>query len=340
MIVISSLYVKWRLYRLNLLRRSLLHGIHDINHIKFHKSIDKSTWKIWLDLMICHFRYDANLLDYISFGFYSLPHYTRNTFVTTYRGLLYSLAVNHQAKAQIFHDKPKFNEVFSRFIYREWLDTRSSSSEQIEVFISRKGRVIAKPFNGTEGNGIFIIDNNTPQDKTKFFDLLNKGQHFVLEEIVKNHPAINKLNPHALNTLRIVTILDKNNKVHILCTVLRIGVSGSIIDNLSQGGIVCPIDVSSGTICKNGIDLWGKEYKLHPESFISLLGYQLPHWNEVLDVINQAATTVQDVKYVGWDIAITDKDTVEIIEANPNPGVQLLQSDGVGRWQRFQDINN
>lgn len=337
---ISNIYIKWRLYRLNLFRRSLLHGIHDINQIKLHKRIDESTWKIWVDLMLCHFRYDANLLDYISFGFYKLPHIKRNTFVTTYRGLLYSLAVNHQAKAQIFHDKPKFNDTFIKYVSREWLDTRSSTLEQIDVFISRNKRVIAKPFNGTEGNGIFIIDNKSSQDKTKIFDLINNGHHYILEEIVKNHPAINVLNPHALNTLRIVTILDEKNKVHILCTVLRIGVSGSIIDNLSQGGIVCPIDVASGTICKNGIDLWGKEYTCHPESKVTLLGYQIPHWKEVLHVINQAASTVQEVKYVGWDIAVTDKDRIEIIEANPNPGVQLLQSDGDGRWQMFKDINN
>lgn len=337
---ISDIYIKWRLYRLNLLRRSLLHGIQDINQIKSLKCISKSTLKIWADLMLSHFRYDANLLDYISFGFYDLPHNQRDAFVTTYRGLQYSLAVNNQTKAQIFHDKPKFNETFSKFVYREWLDTRSSSLEQIDAFISRNKRVIAKPFNGTEGNGIFIVDDNSSQDKTKIFDLINNGHHHVLEEVVKNHPAINALNPHALNTLRIVTILDEKNKVHILCTVLRIGVSGSIIDNLSQGGIVCPIDATAGTICKNGIDLWGKEYTCHPESKISLLGYQIPLWEEVLNVINQAASIVQEVKYVGWDIAITDKDSIEIIEANPNPGVQLLQSDGVGRWQRFKDINN
>lgn len=335
----ANRYITWRLYKLNLLRRTLMSGLKELNQAKKHKSINKSTWRMWLDLMGCHFRYDANLLDYISFEYYRLPHAERDSFLTTYRGVLYSLKVNDQQSANTFHDKPKFNSSFSQFVSRQWIDTRVCSKAQIEEFIALNGSVIAKPFNGTEGYGIFIVHHETAAEREQLLSNIDSGQHYILEELLRNHPDIAKLNPHALNTLRIVTITDKDKNVHLLCTVIRIGGSGSIIDNLSQGGIVCPIDAQTGKICQHGIDLWGKKFTHHPESHIELSNYQIPLWQQVINTVKEAATKTDGVRYVGWDIAVTSDGRVEIIEANPSPGVQLLQSDGKGRWNTIKRIS-
>ena len=45
------------------------------------------------------------------------------------------------------------------------------------------------------------------------------------------------------------------------------------------------------------------------------------------------------IRHIGWDIVTTDKNTVEIVEANFSPGMDLLQSaDKIGKKQLYKKL--
>ncbi len=72
------------------------------------------------------------------------------------------------------------------------------------------------------------------------------GNDFV-EAFVTQHPDLMRLSPSGLNTVRIITQLDKNDQVHIIGTRLRITVN-SAVDNLAAGNIAASIDSNTGKV--------------------------------------------------------------------------------------------
>lgn len=65
--------------------------------------------------------------------------------------------------------------------------------------------------------------------------LRSLGDNFIIQERVKQHAEIAKLNPSSLNTFRIVTYRERDN-VYILNVTLKIGHKGEVVDNGHAGG--------------------------------------------------------------------------------------------------------
>jgi hypothetical protein len=91
---------------------------------------------------------------------------------------------------------------------------------------------------------LFIRVNNKLVDSKNQFNLqlLSEFPDFVLQEVVLQHNFYRQFNPSSNNTLRILTYKSvKDNKVHILHCLLRIGKLGSFTDHDNLGGIVVGI---------------------------------------------------------------------------------------------------
>lgn len=93
------------------------------------------------------------------------------------------------------------------------------------------------------------------------------------------------------------------------------------MDNLGSGGIVASIDVDNGIINSLAYSKNGDSFEVHPVTNVSFLGYEIPFWNEVVNLCKRAALLIPEVRCVGWDVAITPNKPI-IIEGND-------------RWCRF-----
>ena len=49
-----------------------------------------------------------------------------------------------------------------------------------------------------------------------------------------------------------------------------------------------------------------------------MLGYRIPNYQKAVQAVLESAKLIPTVRYIGWDVAITDVG-VEIIEANSSP---------------------
>ena len=126
------------------------------------------------------------------------------------------------------------------------------------------------------------------------------------------------MHPDSVNTIRIPTILTGSTRdtyeVHFFAPFVKCGQNGSFVDNGGSGGIVSRVS-ADGTIITDGVDEMCNIYKEHPNTKIVFNGYKIPEYDKALELVREAAMRTKDVRYVGWDVAYSDKGWV-IVEGN------------------------
>ena len=131
---------------------------------------------------------------------------------------------------------------------------------------------------------------------------------------------LSKLNKSSVNTLRIVSFYD-GKKTHILNSVLKIG-NGGVTDNFSSGSMYTFI--KDGEIVVPAIDNLDNIFEVHPISNQKLVGYKIPNYDKVIELVNECSKICKEGKYVGWDVAILEDD-VCLIEGNCYPGIYQIK---------------
>jgi len=235
---------------------------------------------------------------------------------------------------RFFYNKSLFNKTFSEFVHRDYLDMKEASYDEFREFFQKNSKFFAKPMAGQQGQGAEII--SVAEDMNKIYEKL-KYEHYMIEELVHQHPDIASLNPDTLNTIRIFTLLTIDNEPIIPYAGIRIGRKGYVIDNVSAGGLGAKINIETGKIETEGVDMFRDRYAVHPDTQAAIKDFQIPHWDKVKETVKAAAFVVPQVRYVGWDVAVTDKGTIEIIEGNTQPGFRMTQFiDQIGKKPLYE----
>ncbi len=187
-------------------------------------------------------------------------------------------------------------------------------------------RFFCKPVDGRMGQNIFLLDKNTLKNLDDTLINLIFSQEFMFQDVIAQHNSLNKINKFSVNTLRIVTYKNKESKVEILSGFIRLGRTGSIVDNAHAGGIVVSFNKETGEMGQEGIQLIdngsGVFYK-HPDTGIVFDSFQIPCYTQVKEIITNVAVLLK-FPLLGWDVAITPNGPV-VVEANHD--FHLLLSD-------------
>ena len=188
------------------------------------------------------------------------------------------------------------------------------------------GDVIVKPTLSSHGNGVkkLHIENGiVDKDGTQLKDLLLKyGKNYLIQDIVRQHPDMNALNPDSINTIRIVTY-RKGMNVRILYGAIRIGRKGQAIDNESAGGISAKINMD-GSLAKYAYGAPGQDKIEVTDSGVRLEGYKVPSYEKSIELVKEQHLNLPFQDLVGWDICIDDAGEPELLEWNTTP--ELSQS--------------
>lgn len=233
----------------------------------------------------------------------------------------------------LFWEKHQFNETFREFIRREWLYAPDSTPEEIGAFLARHEVFIMKQPVGNMGTGVKLC-HREELEQDSFISWCIEGK-ILLESYIHQHPDMAALNPSSVNTVRILTVRYKG-KALAAGAGLRCGRTESYLDNFHAGGTAYPLDIETGIITGPGRDINGNAYLRHPTSGHIMPGFQVPHWQELLDMVCKAALISPRVGWVGWDVAVLP-DGVELIEGNHSPGLTVIQLDG-GIRKRLMDF--
>lgn len=291
---------------------------------ELHKKTKKSRFFLLKDMVNCAKNYYAGYMDYLMFDMYDLTDEERRIILTSGKNNAYVARLNPKEYAKLFHEKILFNQRFHAFLGRSWINLSESTVNDFEEFIANKDKIIIKPVDSCCGQGIEVIEPSKYETPQKLYDYLMETKRLLVEEVIEQADEMKAIYPHSVNTFRIVTVISASGKVNIVGSYLRVGNNGNVVDNFNHGGIAAPVNTETGKLEHLFRDKQNNYYEKHPETQFPLYGYTIKRWNEIIETAKKLALVVPQMRYVGWDLCLTEKG-VAVIEANEYPGNDLYQ---------------
>lgn len=299
------------------------------------KKISKPKFQIFLDIIYCGIKYQAGYTDYKLFAMYELNDKQRKTIIT--RGINNELIkkYNNSKYTKYFSSKIEFNMKFNKYLKRDWLELEADeeSFKMFKSFANKHHKIVAKTLSISFGAEVEIISVNRKNSREVFEKLISTNR-ILIEEVATECEELKKLHPASINTIRIITL----NK-EIVAAFLKIGNNNNIVDNFNFGGLVAPINISTGIIDYLAINNKGELFSQHPLTKEDILWFNIPRWQKVKKFILQVCKIVPEIGYVGWDVAIDEEPY--LIKGNYFPEHVLYQlpphrSDGIGLLPTFK----
>lgn len=306
----------------------LLNKFRDINHSRMDKHIDiiaknsgKSKAYIKFDIIRNFLIRGTGYTDYFRCDFINLSAKEKKTFVTAktfYKILEY---LNDEEYIVLLRDKLVFDELFKKYLKRDFINLRTGSKEDFKKFLDGRETVFAKDPTGEGGHGISKITAADVKDSNKLYDELKANGQLLVEEAIVQSDDLNEINPCVVNSWRVVT-LYKDGKAHIINNALRINQDESNVIGCTND-LYLSLD-ADGRIDSNVIDDYGNVYDKHPMTGKKFSEVKIAGVREALDMVVEAAEKIPQVRYIGWDIAFSKNGPV-MVEGNEYPGYGLLQ---------------
>lgn len=303
----------------------------DIKAIKrTAKAIDPDhSTKLFWDIFLTDLIFGFEPSNYAEYHFQGKSIKQRLTFLSFTEMILFSRSINLQAKIEILDKKQNTYAYFKEYFHRDQIAIKTEADKsKYEEFIQKHPTFFAKPSGRASGHGARIVNTQEQNKDQVFTELISQGE-YILEERIIQCQEMAQFNPTSINTIR-TALINTEDGIQMLFAELRTGRKGSIVDNGGSGGVLVPIDINTGKLCKYGFDNTGKTYTAHPDSNITFVNFQIPRWNEILQLSKELMEKIPNLKYVGWDISITDQG-LTIVEGNSRAmfgGLQGLHQEG------------
>jgi len=239
--------------------------------------------------------------------------------------------LNREQDLYLLRDKGILLARCPQYLGRGYVDLRKVTFAEFAAFMQRHPVRVAKAYNLAMGAGIEVLDQPyTPEELTTLHQRLMSEEMFIIEEFLAQHAALSRVYPHAINTLRLITLLTDGEAKIVLPPFMRFGSRGARIDAI--GTVVAMLDPESGQVryaCFNE----GARVTHHPDTGTDFTTVTVPFFAEAKALVLAAAKDFPEIRYIGWDVAFTPAGPV-LIEGNgaPDPGVQqiMLRCDGYG----------
>lgn len=275
--------------------------------------------ELFFDYIINAIIYGCSPKDYFLYKFFLLNRRGKKRFVTDIQEDKYELSRTNPDFLPYILNKEKTNMKFSEFVKRDWCGQEyHNTKDDYSIFTRKHDKCIVKPLDRSGGHGIKIVSSNNI-DGQDLYNYCMKNK-LMAEELIEQHDEISKMYSKSVNTLRIVT-----NNGQCIGASFRMGTGGSVVDNASSGGIYAEVDVENGIVISQGHTHEGRYYLRHPDSGVIIPGFQIPLWQECLEMVSKANKLVDKTSLIGWDVAVT-KHGPTLVEINSQPGLELVQS--------------
>lgn len=285
---------------------------------------------LWCSMVFCSLRYMSGFDEFFIFRFYSKTAEERAQWACSGYMYEYQLKMNPKDCRDILDDKTKFYKHYGPFMVHcvgDVTDLETKSELLDKIYNNPSGKLVFKAKDGQCGNSVLVCKTSELK-KEEVVSFMKKNHWDLLEEYVIQHEAITKLSPFAVNTIRIVTQINKDGKADVLACRMRIS-GGANVDNFSHTshtGMAAAINAETGIIELPAVkkDNFSEPISIHPKTGISIVGFQIPFWEETMKLAMDAALNQPKNKSIGWDIVITDKGP-GLIEGNHNWNRDIFQ---------------
>ena len=287
---------------------------------KIAKINNKSKTYVKFDMFRNFLKYGIGYTDYLKSDYINLTKEEKKTFVSTksYFNLLAYL--NNRKYRIVMQDKFLFNKFFNKYVKREFIDLRYSNAEDLKKFIQGKETIFCKSVDDFGGHNMSKVVIADVKDVDELYKNLCSKKQFLIEETIIQCKELQRLNPYAVNSFRIVTFLNGKD-VYILGNALRINVDKEVSIGCSDAYVRLNED---GTNATPFVDDLANIYEKHPLTGEDLTKIKIPYIKEAFDMVKKAALEMPEIRYIGWDVTITENGPI-IVEGNEYPSYGLVQ---------------
>lgn len=285
---------------------------------------------LFLSMIYCSFRFKSAFDEFFIFRFYSKTNQERSLWACSGYMYEYQRKMNPVGCREILDDKTKFYKHYGDLMIHsvgDINDLEKTPGLLEKIYNNKAGKLVFKSKNGQCGNSVYVCSTNEiPINNVIPF--MKKQKWDLLEEYAIQHNDITKLSPFAVNTIRIVTQINKSGDVDILACRMRIS-GGANVDNFSHKshtGMAAAIDMESGTIMLPAVlkDNYSEPIYIHPKTGVPIVGFHIPYWDKVIQLAVDAALKEPQNRSIGWDIVITESGP-GLIEGNHNWNRDIYQ---------------
>ncbi len=238
--------------------------------------------------------------------------------------------LNKDSHRNIFNSKQLFYARFKELMGRTLIVLAETPESTFMDFLEAKNKLILKPDNLYAGLGIYIVTYekgnivSIPSGMPDYNELQRKN--YIAEEFVTQHTAYENIYGGCLNTIRVTTFLNDCSVPYILFAANQFGSRGSIVDNNDETSIWSIINTDTGIIEYTDIDSSTSLFNdKHPDSHADIMGFKNPYFDKIKELSLKAALKVPECRLIGWDIAVTNREEVIIIEGNVTPELDLYR---------------
>lgn len=156
---------------------------------------------------------------------------------------------------------------------------------------------------------------------------------YLFQDAVTQHPEVSDILGPMLSCPRLVTVVTDDTP-EMFYAYWKIASPTAMSDNFWQeGSMLARINAKSGVVenCILGKGPDVKDVKAHPVSGKAIVGYQIPHWQEAVDLVRRAHAIFPVNGCLGWDVAFGPEGPL-LIECNNNTShdtYQLVLGQGI-----------
>lgn len=266
-----------------------------------------SEAKQWSMIVKNSLKYNISILEFYQFGFVYKSHEEKLKWAGTGSLYEFQLKANPPNERQILDDKRLFLKSYGKYVINQvhTLQELQNDAKLVDDFLNNHEKIVFKEASGKCGAGV-AIKPTSELKPSSILDFMKANKFDMVETYIQQHQALNKLSPSAVNTIRIFTKLDENNNFTVLGCRMRISVD-SEVDNLAAGNLAAPIEQATGIISGPGVysDITKSPETHHPVTGIKLPGFQVPHWDEIMEMVKEASLLHPQNKSIGWDVVLT-----------------------------------
>src|SRR5699024_4458654 len=262
------------------------------------------------DIVKSVFIYNISILEYFQFYFYKLSKQERASWAGTGHMYEYQLVMKPKNNREILENKALFYRYYKDFIVHKVADIEDLKKKPAvadAILSNASGKLVFKSADGNCGAEV-EIRNCKDFGWQSVIEYMEDSVYEVIEEFIEQHRELNRLSPSAVNTVRICTQLNEEGETDILGCRLRISVN-SPVDNMAAGNLAAPIDEGTGQLSGPAVysDITKPEQEYHPVTRVKIPGFQIPFWEETINMVKKAAKMHPQNKSIDWDIVITEK---------------------------------
>lgn len=183
------------------------------------------------------------------------------------------------------------------------------------------------------GKGVRFLGKGSTRDDIS--EALDVDRDVAVQLVMQQHPEMAKMNASSVNTIRIICIMLDGESIP-LSAVVRIGNSGSRVDNFGSGSVGCGVK-PDGRLNDCGYTQKGERYDVHPNGFVFSEGF-VPNFDKALEAVKRCHMHVPMFGVASWDIAIDADGEPVLIEYNfGGAGIDIHQYNNGPLYGKYRE---